>query len=221
MKAGRRAMFALGVLVWGVLVVAHGARADDKKADGKKEEKKGEDPFAELFGDSLDDRPQRDLRDITKGIGEKKAATGLTPKADAVDENAKVELARVFAAKRIRIHKDRGCEPADAERTRISDITVDALPARVQAFSVCLTLNSRAGREMRVATAVVDAKNRKVARAESVVSFRGKPVIDHVMEFPPVELKESGTYSYAIDVEGKEAGRLPLFLVKVETPPEQ
>jgi hypothetical protein len=64
---------------------------------------------------------------------------------------------------------------------------------------------------------VIDPRGSRVNNAESNINFAGRPgKIDHIMSFPAPIFKTPGQYFYVIDLDGKEAGRIPLFTVKVE-----
>lgn len=176
-----------------------------------------DDPFGDLFGDSLNSEGSSidKLRDTTKDIKVKSKNDALAPKSAETGGDGKIELVKAFAASRIRVHPKRGCEPTDRRKTKLRQLTFNELPIKGPAYAVCLRLNSAVGREVRLTTAIVDARNRKIARAESVVSFRGKRSVDHVMEFPAATYRLEGQYEYLVEVEGEEAGRLPLLVVKV------
>lgn len=192
-----------------VALLSTTALADEKKS-------KDADPFADLFGESKQGSDVRDLKAVTGAIDGKGKSDALAPREAIVDETAGVELVRAFAAERIVVHKERGCEPGDKAKTKLKFITFSEVPVKGPPYAVCVTLKSKAGREMRIATSIVDPKNHRVARSESVVSFRGKTTIDHVMEFPSVDYKIAGPYLYVVDIDGKEAGRLPLIDIRVE-----
>lgn len=185
------------------------ALAQDKGKKGKGEG----DPFADLFGDSLGG--SEGLGDLTKGVKHKDSG-GLKPKASAYKDKATIELQKVFAARWIKMHRSRGCVPADRNRTKIVQIDVDDLPARTPPLAVCLTIGSDAHREVRISTAIVSPKNRRIAKAESVIDFRGKPVLDHIMQFPEIEFRRTGQYFYRVEIDGELAGKMPLFTVAGE-----
>jgi hypothetical protein len=205
----RAVQVALSVAALAVVVSA------PSRADEPKKEPKG-DPFGDLFGETKQGSGMSDLKAATGEIDGKSKNEALAPREAVVDDNAGVELVRVFAAERIVIHRERGCEPADRQKTKLKFLAFSDVPTKGPPYSVCVTLKSRAGREMRIATSIVDPKNHRVARSESVVSFRGKTTIDHVMEFPSIEYKFSGPYQYVVDIDGKEAGRMPLIEVRVD-----
>jgi hypothetical protein len=205
---------ALAVVIALAALPASLSLADEPKKDPKKDAKA--DPFGDLFGETKEGPGMTDLKAATGEIDANAKSKGLTPREAIVDENAGVELVRVFAAERIVIHRERGCEPGDREKTKLKFIEFSEVPTKGPSYSVCVTLKSRAGREMRIATSIVDPKNHRVARSESVVSFRGKTTIDHVMEFPVVEYKLAGPYQYVVDIDGKEAGRMPLLEIRVD-----
>jgi len=176
-----------------------------------------DDPFGDLFGDSLKKGGSNidALRDTTKDIKTKQKGDALAPKEEETGGDAKIELLSAFAAQKIRIHPKNGCEPTDRKKTRLRELTFNQLPFKGPPYAVCLRMSSGLGREVRLTTAIVDARNRRVARAESVVSFRGKRSVDHVMEFPAAEYRLEGQYDYLVEVEGEEIGRVPLLVVKV------
>jgi len=131
-----------------------------------------------------------------------------------------VQLLKVFAAERINQDKKLGCQPGGRDKKKLVDWTFDEVPAKANVgFEVCLTLTSKAGREMNMNVAIVDARNQRVAKASDVIDFRSRPKIDHVLEFPPPVFKGAGQHFYVVDLDGKEVGRLPLFVVNLEGAP--
>lgn len=157
------------------------------------------------------------MKKATEGVGAKAGGDALAPKVDAVDKDASVTFLGVFAAERINQDKKLGCQPAGRDKRKLKQWTFDEVPARApQGFEVCLTLASKAGREMNMSVAIVDARNQRVAKAEDVVDFRGRNKIDHVLEYPAPVFKMTGQYFYVIDLDGKEAGRLPIFTVGLD-----
>ena len=203
-------------IVAALLLAVVPAAAQDK---GKKGEG-GDDPFGDLFGDSLGG-DKVDLKDLTKDVKKGKRDTGLKAKQAIIKDKITIKLERVFAAKMIRMDRRRGCVPADRAKMKITAITVDDVPVRSPPFAVCLSIASDAHRSVRITTSVVSPKNRKIARAESTIDFRGKPALDHIMEFPPVELRQTGQFFYAVEIDGKPSGRLPLFEVVREQATEE
>ena len=197
-----------------VAVLSSSAFADDKK-----DKKKGGDQFDNLFGDPA---PKTNNLDAMKAATEKMGAktgggTGMAPKQDAVEADGTVTLINVFAASKIVQDKKLGCQPGGRDKKKISEWTFDEVPAKSsQGFEVCLTLASKSGREMRLNVAIVDSRNSRIATAEDVLDFRGKPKIDHVLEYPAPTFKSAGQYFYVMDLDGKEAGRLPIFVVKLD-----
>ena len=76
-------------------------------------------------------------------------------------------------------------------------------------------MKSKIGREVRVTTRIVDAKGRRVGVGNDVLDFRGKPVLHHILDFPPLTFREQGKHFYVIELDGKKAKKLPLFEVKL------
>lgn len=191
-------------------------------AEEKKDKKKGGDPanFDDLFGAPPAKNNLDEMKKATEGVGNKAGGTGLAPKEDESDPNAGVQLLKVFAAEHITQDKKLGCQPGGRDKKKLVDWTFDEVPAKANVgFEVCLTLSSKAGREMNMSVAIVDARNQRVAKAADVIDFRGRPKIDHVLEFPPPVFKSAGQHFYVVDLDGKEVGRLPLFVVNLEGAP--
>lgn len=199
------------LLLWSLLslVVAATAYAGPQE---KKQKQGDEDPFGDLFGDSLGDT-KVNLKNLTKDVKKEKRDRGLKAKQAVIKDKISIKLSNVFAAKMIRMDPRRGCVPADTAKMKITSITVNDFPIRSPPFAVCLSIESDAQRSVRITTAVASPRNRKIARSESSIDFRGKPALDHIMEFPPVELTREGQYFYVVEVDGRPSGRLPLFKV--------
>lgn len=194
------------------LVAVAPALAGDKKDKGK-------DPgnFDDLFGAPPPKNNLEEMKKATEGVGSKTDTSGLAPKEDAADPNAGVQLLKVFAAEKIAQDKKLGCQPGGRDKKKLVDWTFDEVPAKANVgFEVCLTLTSKVGREMNMNVAIVDARNQRVAKASDVIDFRSRPKIDHVLEFPPPIFKNVGQHFYVVDLDGKEIGRLPLFVVNLE-----
>lgn len=208
---------ALALPVALALVVGGAALADDDNKGGKKTDAKEEAPsLNDLFGDTLSTGSSvKDLEAATQGLEGKTSGGGLRPKTEIADPDASVSFLSAFAAERIVITKKEGCIPGDAMRTKVVSIEIDQLPGPSPKFSTCVSMASKAGRQMRLTAAIVDARNRRVAKAEGVVDFTGKPRLDYVLDFPPVPFRMAGPHLLVIDLEGKPAAKLPLFEVKV------
>lgn len=169
-----------------------------------------------LFGDSLAPNPPlEDLRAVTEGLASKRRTGGLQVKTDIAAPDASVAFLEAFAAARIIMSPKEGCVPANPERRKVTRVGLNKVPGQGPAFSICLKLSSKVGRQMRLTAAIVDARNRRVAKSEGVVDFGGKERLDYVLDFSPVPFRMEGPHQLAIELEGKEAARLPLFEVKV------
>ena len=191
------------------------ALADEKKDKGKSGGGTGN--FDDLFGPTPPKNNLEEMKKATEGVGNKTGSAGLAPKADESDPNAGVQLLKVFAAEKIHQDKKLGCQPGGRDKKKLVDWTFDEVPAKANVgFEVCLTLTSKVGREMNMNVGIVDSRNHRVAKASDVIDFRGRPKIDHVLEFPPPVFKDEGQYFYVVDLDGKEIGRLPLFVVRLE-----
>ena len=143
----------------------------------------------------------------------------LAPKAAVVDDDAKVQFFQVFAAEKMVIDKKLGCQPAGRDKKKLTFFSFDEVPAEGVPMSVCVTMQSKSGREMAISVAIVDPRNARVARADDVVDFRSRAGrIDHVLDFPAPIFKVAGPYLYLIEMDGKEVARLPIFDVRVEAP---
>lgn len=198
-----------------VALAAGSAFAQDKK------KKKSDAKVDALFGDTGPSKPSAmdDLKKATDGMSASgKTDQGIAPKANVVDENAPIQVIKAFAAAKIVSDPKLGCQPAgrpgSQEKQKLVEFLYDEVPVKGPAFEVCVTLNSKAGREVRMSVAVVDPRGAKIAKAEDVVSFANAQRLDHVLEFPAVTFKNAGQHFYVVDIEGKEAGRVPLFMVK-------
>ncbi len=184
------------------------ALADDKNKGDKSD-------FDDLFGAPPKPTNLDAMKKATDGMSAKTSAgKGLSEKVDKVDKNAPVKLLGVFAAEHINQDRKRGCQPAGRDKKKVVEWDFDDVPAKGKPFEVCLTLASKAGREMNMHIAIVDARNVRVASAEDVIDFRGRDKIDHVLEYPAPMFNLAGPYFYVVDLDGKEVGRLPLFQVK-------
>jgi hypothetical protein len=199
-------------LLLAAALVAAPALADDKKKS------KDQGNFDDLFGAPPAAPSGVDaMKKATEGVGAKTVGDGLAPKVGSVDNDAGVTFLNVFAAEKIITDKKLGCQPGGRSKTKVSNWSFDEIPAKAnQGFEVCLTMHSKAGREMNMSVAIVDTRNQKVAKAEDVVDFRGRVKIDHVLEYPAPLFKSAGQYFYVIDLDGKEVARMPLFAVKLD-----
>ncbi len=204
------------LLTLAVLIAAQAAFAEDK---GKK-------PATPAPADSAVDAffdtpttPKKSNLDALKSAAEGVAATekkGLEAKDAVVQNDTKITLHAVFAAEKIVNDKKLGCQPAK-NMTKLTFFTFDEVPSEGVPIEVCLTLSSKAGREMAMTISIVDPRNSRVGRAEDVVDFRGRAgKVDHIIDFPAPFFKVAGVYHYLVEVDGKEVARLPLFEVRVE-----
>lgn len=188
--------------------------ADDKK---KK-------PAADASVDAFFDAPTTqkstldDLNKATAGMDNKgKKQDGMAPKTADVHDDAPVKLYGAWAAQKIVMDKKLGCQPGGRDKKKLTFFTFDELPQSGVPMEVCLSLQSKVGREMTMSVAIVDPRNARVVKAEDHVDFTGKTMrMDHVLEFPAPLFKVAGQYQYLVEMDGKEVGRLPLFEVKVE-----
>jgi len=205
----RPLLFALSVVI--AAAAAHAEAPKDKK-------KGAPDKAVDAFFDepatpkksSLDA-----LQDATKGVAasEKK---GLQAKDAVVDDDARITIHGAFAAEKIVIDKKLGCQPQRG-LTKLSYFAFDEVPAEGVPMAVCITLSSAAGREMAMTISIVDPRKSRVAKAESVVDFRGRGTkVDHIVDFAAPFFKIAGPYQYVVEMDGKEIARLPLFDVRVE-----
>jgi hypothetical protein len=193
------------------------ALADDKKGKGK------EAPQDDAVDAFFDPPPAKskgldELHKATEGVEHKdKSGKGMAPKSVVVDNEAPIQLHGAFAATKVVQDKKLGCQPANREKQKLSFFAFNELPERGEPFEVCLTMSSKAGREMSMSVSIVDPRNLRVAKGEDVVNFRGRTGrVDHVLEFPAPVFKMAGQYQYVVELDGKEVGRLPLFEVKID-----
>lgn len=199
------------LLVVAVAVLAFPALADEKK---KPKEDKGN--FDDLFGAPPPKANMDAMKKATEGMKNKAGADGLAAKVGTIDNDAGVQLLNVFAAETVAQDKKLGCQPGGRDKKKVVEWTFDEVPAKGLPFEVCLTLASTAGREMNMSVAIVDARNQRVAKAEDVIDFRGRPKMDHVLAYPAPVFKLAGQYFYVVDLDGKEVGRLPIFVLTVK-----
>lgn len=205
---------SLLALAAAVALVATPSLADDK--DKKK-------PKADASVDAFFDTPKTTtstsmdaLNKATAGVANKATKDGMAPKVADSNEEAGVTLYGAFAAQKIVMDKKLGCQPGGKDKKKLTFFDFDDLPQAGVPFEVCLTLASKAGREMSMSVAIVDPRNARIVKAEDVVDFRGRSTrMDHVLEFPAPLFKVAGAYSYVVELDGKEVGRLPLFEVKI------
>jgi len=194
------------------------AFADDKKAPPPA--KGGDKNFDDLFGAPPAKGGNNNLdamKKATDGMGAKTTkGSGLDAKLGSIDNDAPVTLLNVFAAEHIVQDKKMGCQAGGTTKKKVVEWDFDDVPAKGKNFEVCLTLTSQAGREMNMHIAIVDSRNVRIANAEDVIDFRGRQKIDHVLEYPAPMFKSAGQYFYVVDLDGKEIGRLPIFVVKVQ-----
>ena len=207
---------------WLVVVVVMAAAvtgpawADDKKKPAPAPAKDDKGSIDDLFGPSTAKPSSLDaMKKATDGMGAKTSKDGLAAKVGNVEGDAAVTLLNVFAAEHINQDKKMGCQPGGKDKKRVVEWDFDDVPAKGRPFEVCLTLASNAQREMNMHIAIVDTRNQRVANAEDVVDFRGRAKIDHVLEYPAPTFKLAGQYFYVVDLDGKEVGRLPIFVVKI------
>lgn len=196
------------------------AHAEGKKDKAAKEETKEDAAAVDAFFDAPVGKDGKKssmdaLTEAASGVASKEKKK-LTPKAAVVDDNAKVKVFGAFVAEKILIDKKKGCEPAGREKKKITFMEFDEVPAEGVPFAVCLTMQSKAGREMGVSVAIMDPRNLRVAKAEDVVDFRARTErLDHVMDFPAPVFKTAGQYHYVVEIDGKEIARVPLFEVRI------
>jgi hypothetical protein len=197
-------------------LLSNSARAEEKKG---KDKPKDSGQFDDLFGTPTNNGGNLDaMKKATEGMNTKKSGDAMAPKVGAVGADEGVKFLGVFAAEKIVEDKKLGCQPAGRDKKRLTAWTFDEVPAKAHVrYSVCLTMQSNSGREMSIDLKVVDGRGQRVNSYKDVVNFRGRTEkVDHVIEFEPPIFKLAGQYHYVIDIDGKEAARLPLFVVKVE-----
>jgi hypothetical protein len=204
----------LPAVVAALALVAGPALADDKKAKPKA------DADVDAFFSDTPATKKSTVEDLTKasaGVAHKSPTAGMAPKAAEVNDDAPVQLHAVFAAQKIVMDKKLGCQPGGKDKKKVTFWTFDDLPETGVPFEVCVTLSSKAGREMSMSVSIVDPRNARIVRGEDVIDFRGRTTrMDHVLEFPAPQFKVAGQYAYVVELDGKEVGRLPIFEVKIE-----
>ena len=208
----------LGVAMVAVALTlaAASANADDKQSKSTKK-----DSAVDAFFDEPTTPKKNAMDALQKAAGDvvRTEKKDLAPKAAVVDDDAKVQFFQVFAAEKMVIDKKLGCQPAGRDKKKLTFFSFDEVPAEGVPMSVCVTMQSKSGREMAISVAIVDPRNARVARADDVVDFRSRAGrIDHVLDFPAPIFKVAGPYLYLIEMDGKEVARLPIFDVRVEAP---
>jgi hypothetical protein len=201
-----------------LLALAVATGASTAAVAGEKKRKK------EVSVDSFFDPPPEkksgddDLKKATAGLGARDKLDVLAPRSGVVDEAAEVRLLAVFAAEVIVLDKKLGCQPGGKKRERVTYWAFDELPETGVPFQVCLTVSSKAGRQMSTTVSIVDPRNSRIVRADDVIDFAGRTgQVDHVIEFPATTFKVPGPYQYLVEMDGKEVGRLPIFDVRIVT----
>ena len=204
------------LLTMSVVVAAAAVHAEEPK---DKKKKAAPDGAVDAFFGSEPTTPKKSsldaLQDASRGVAatEKK---GLQAKDAVVGDNAKITIHGAFAAEKIVIDKKLGCQPQRG-LTKLSYFAFDEIPAEGVPMAVCITLSSSAGREMAMTISIVDPRKSRVAKAESIVDFRGRGTkVDHIVDFSAPFFKIAGTYQYVVEMDGKEIARLPIFDVRVE-----
>lgn len=205
------------LLTLAVVVAAQTAHADDKKAPAKPAAP-ADSAVDAFFGDTSS--AKKNNLDALKSAAEGVAVSGkkgLEAKAAVIDEDTKVNVHAAFAAEKIVIDKKMGCQPAKNMK-KITFFAFDEVPSEGVPIEVCITLSSKAGREMALSVSIVDPRNSRVVRVnDDVIDFRGRTgKVDHIIDFPAPFFKVAGPYQYLVEMDGKEVARLPLFDVRVE-----
>jgi hypothetical protein len=206
----------VAMMALALTLAAASARADDKQSKSSKK-----DSAVDAFFDEPTTPKKNAMDALQKAAGDvvRTEKKDLAPKAAVVDDDAKVQFFQVFAAEKMVIDKKLGCQPAGRDKKKLTFFSFDEVPAEGVPMSVCVTMQSKSGREMAISVAIVDPRNARVARADDVVDFRSRAGrIDHVLDFPAPIFKVAGPYLYLIEMDGKEVARLPIFDVRVEAP---
>ncbi len=206
----------VAMMALALTLAAASARADDKQSKSTKK-----DSAVDAFFDEPTTPKKNAMDALQKAAGDvvRTEKKDLAPKAAVVDDDAKVQFFQVFAAEKMVIDKKLGCQPAGRDKKKLTFFSFDEVPAEGVPMSVCVTMQSKSGREMAISVAIVDPRNARVARADDVVDFRSRAGrIDHVLDFPAPIFKVAGPYLYLIEMDGKEVARLPIFDVRVEAP---
>ena len=206
----------VAMMALALTLAAASARADDKQSKSSKK-----DSAVDAFFDEPTTPKKNAMDALQKAAGDvvRTEKKDLAPKAAVVDDDAKVQFFQVFAAEKMVIDKKLGCQPAGRDKKKLTFFSFDEVPAEGVPMSVCVTMQSKSGREMAISVAIVDPRNARVARADDVVDFRSRAGrIDHVLDFPAPIFKVAGPYLYLIEMDGKEVARLPIFDVRIEAP---
>ena len=149
-----------------------------------------DDPFGDLFGDTLDANRKKMLEDVEKAASDVLVGGSekpLQPKGTAAERADGVDVLDQFIADRIVITEKEGCIPANTGRIRITYLEYDDYPARSPRVSLCMKMASRANRQVRITASIVNPRLKRVGRAETVVSFAGITKTDevHALHHPP------------------------------------
>jgi len=206
----------LATVATALTLMAASARADDKKPKSDKK-----DSAVDAFFDEPTTPKKNAMDALQKAAGDvaQKEKKELAPKTAVIDDEAKVQFFQVFAAEKMVMDKKLGCQPAGRDKKKLTFFAFDEVPAEGVPMSVCLTMQSKSGRQMAISVAIVDPRNARVAKAEDVVDFSGRAGrIDHVLDFPAPVFKVVGPYQYLVEMDGKEVARLPIFDVRIEAP---
>lgn len=176
-----------------------------------------DDAFGDLFGDTLDTTKNKKLDDIeaaASGVKVGGSKKSLQVKGSSEEGKGGVDFIDQFVAERIVITEKDGCTPANKERMRISYLEYEDYPAKSPKLSLCMKMSSRVNRQVRLTANIVNARKKRIGRAETVVSFAGVTRTDHVLDYPELNLETDGPYFLAIDIDGKSTVTLPLFEVR-------
>ncbi len=198
---------------------AEAQKAEAQKAEAQKDGK-SDDAFGDLFGDSLSGSKKNRMDDLEEAAGNVKAgghSDALLPKAKSNTGTGGVDFLDQFVAERIQVTKKEGCIPAEPDRIRLTYLEYYEVPAKSPKLSLCLKMSSRVNRQVRITATIVNPRLKRVARAESVVSFAGTQRADHVLDYPEMNLDMTGKYLLMVDIDGKPVAKLPLFDVRLAT----
>ena len=67
---------------------------------------------------------------------------------------------------------------------------------------------------MRMSVTFVGPRMKRVAHADSVADFTGKDELDHILDWPALNIEAPGVYHYVVDLDGKRVAKIPVFEVK-------
>jgi hypothetical protein len=206
-------IFPAALAAW-ALCASSSIAAPDKPPAEKKQ-----DPAVDAFFDAPPPPKKSSLDALVNASKDvvNREDKALEPKTTEVKDDVLVRFVSIFAAEKIVLDKKLGCQPGGPEKKKVTYVVADEFPYEAVPLSVCLSMQSSVGRPVAVSVAIIDPRRTRIAKAESVVDFTGHADrVDAVSDFPAPVFRMAGPHQYVVEIDGKEAARLPLFDVRVE-----